>query len=330
MGPPFTHLTVPDDAIYLGTSNGSEVPFIYCRAMQTIQSNLNKTSVPVIINTMGWMTGLGLELITRALQVFKPSHVISFMAPENNEDIIRKCLTSPSFGINEPVFTSEEAENIYVRYMDNPVGEGPRGKHSPADQRNLAYWAYFFGNMPDDSVTGRIDKFNFSTELSALRPVVVPLANLQLACTSREIDLFDLVRSRAETERFELLESWLLMRLVGISKDDKFIAKHSINLLPNSKVSRIADMKSFGIGLVRSIARISESRVHLHLLTPLPLSVLSECNTLILGSLQLPLPMLSADSLSLQSEAPGFSTQIVGTDVNGAGARKTRHNMRRK
>lgn len=328
MGPPFTHLMIPDESFYLGTSNGSEVPFIYCKAIQNLKFNQSDKNIPIVINTMGWMTGLGLEFIINALQVFKPSHVLAFMAPENNEDTIRKCLISNSFGSNVAL-NPEEADKVYVRYMGNPVGDGPRGKHSPSDQRNLAYWSYFFGNFNESSFFV-IDRFDFS-QLSSLRPVVVPLSNVQLVSTSREFDLFDLIRTRDNSDRFKLLESWLLMRVVGFAVDEKFekIGRW-INLIPNGKVSRVAEMKCPGVGLVRSIIRVSETRVHLHLLTPLPISILSKVNTLILGSLQLPLPLLSADTLSLQSESPGFSTQIVGTDVNGSGARKTRHNMRRK
>ena len=273
---------------------------------------------------MGWMTGLGLDLINYALQIFKPSHVFAFMAPEN-EDTIRKCLMTNSFGL-QGALNPEQAESVYVRYMGIPIGDGPRGKHSPADLRNLAYWSYFFG-VP--SSTGTIERFEFK-KLSALKPVVVPLSHLQLACTSREFKLLELKKVRDGCDQVRLLESWLLMRVVGLARDEKFIPEKvgRVNFL--SKVLRIVEMHCVGLGIVRSVVRVSECTINLHILTPLPLSLISATNTLILGSQQLPLPMIAADTLSLQAEAPGFSTQIVGTDVNGSGARKTRHNMRRK
>ena len=299
--------------------------------METLKRNINKNdnhNVPVIINTMGWMTGLGLELIQYALQVFKPSHVLAFMAPEG-EDTIRKCLTTNSFGLSGAL-TPEEAENIYVRYMGNPTNDSPRSKHSPADQRNFAYWAYFFGQIQEEQK--QFISFNFNRQLSEMRPMVVPLSCVQLASTCREIDLFELLGTRSRSEQMNLLESWLLMRLVGVARDEKFrnTSGRWVNLLSNSKVKRVAEMSCIGLGLVRSIVRCSDDRIHLHLLTPLPLSHLSSTNTLILGTLQMPIPIISADTMSMKAEAPGFSTQIVGTEVAGAGVRKTRHNMRRK
>lgn len=334
LGPPFSHLKVPDDGIYLASSNGSEMPLLYCRAIHAMAKNLNDSMRPVVINTMGWMTGLGLEFIQFALQTFKPSHVFAFMAPES-QDLIKKCLTGTStstgLGLGGMVsaLSEVEADSVNIRYMGNPVGEGARGKYSPADQRNLAYWSYFFGKISPTS--GSMEKYNF-TQLSSLKPVVVPLSHVQLACTSREINLFDLIKSREGCDHVRLLESWLLMRVVGLARDDKFekIPGRWVNLVSNGKIGKIVGMPSVGLGLVRSIVRISDSRIHLHILTPLPLNILSTTNTLILGSQQLPLPMISSDSSSLQAESPGFSTQMVGTDVNGSSARKTRHNMRRR
>lgn len=327
LGPPFSHLQVPDDGIYLASSNGSEMPLLYCRAIKSIASKMSADPErPVVINTMGWMTGLGLELIQCALQAFKPSHVLAFMAPES-DDLIRKCLMTNSFG-TRGALSEEEATGVQIRYMGNPVGEGPRSKHSPADQRSLAYWAYFFGTI---NPCGLIDKYNFK-QLSAVRPVVVPLSHVQLACTSREIDLFDLVKTRDGCDQVRLLESWLLMRVVGIARDDQFNGAGSrwVNLLSNGKVGRVGEMPCVGLGLIRAVARVSETRVHLHIITPLPLHTLSTTNTLILGSQHLPLPLLSADQMSMRGEGAGVSTQIVGTDVNGSSARKTRHNMRRR
>ena len=331
LGPPFTHLQVPDDSVYLASSTGSDAPFLYIRAMETLKQNIPKgeEATPIVINTMGWMTGLGLEFIQYALQLFKPSHVFAFMAPEG-EDTIRSCLTTNSFGsIN--ALTCEGADKVYVRYMGNPTNDGPRGKHSPADQRNFAYWAYFFGQISPSST--QISSFNFNRQLSAMKPVVVPLSCVQLASTCREIDLFELLGTRSRSEQMQLLESWLLMRLVGLARDDKFPGNPGgrwVNLVSNGKIKRVAEINCIGLGLVRSIVKCSDDRIHLHVITPLPLSQVSTTNTLILGTLQMPIPLISADTASMKAESPGFCTQIVGTEGAGAGARKTRHNMRRK
>ena len=298
--------------------------------MKTLKSNIptDSSNVPVVINTMGWMTGLGLELINYALQVFKPSHVLAFMSPvENNEDTILKCLMTNSFGL-DGALNREAAEKVFVKYMGNPTADFARAKYNPADQRNLSFWSYFFGSFSNGSSI--INDFKFLKNISGIRPVIVPLSNVQLACTSREIHLVNLLRSGSTSALPKLLESWMLLRVVGLARDEKFSPDPTkrVNLL--SKSSRIAEMKCSGVGLIRSVVSVNSNRIHLHLITPLPLSHLAPVNTLIFGSQQVPLPILSGDSMSVRAEAPGYSTQMVGTDVNGASSRKTRHNMRRK
>jgi hypothetical protein len=320
---------------------------------------IQDTAVPVVINTMGWMTGLGLEFIQFALQLFKPTHVTAFMAPEDTEsdlDPIRKCLITKCSLMNQTKgvspFTDDEASTVNIRYMGSPVIDGPRVKHTPSDLRNLAFWAYFFGSSNNEeggvntnneittnstikTSSWSISKFNFESPcLSVLKPVVVPLSAIQLACTSREINLFDLISEpRPKNDQLKLLESWMLLRLVGLSHDPTFDWRKRqrwVNLL--SKTSRIVDMPCMGVGLIRSIVRVNPSTIHLHIITPLPLSLISgfNANTLVFGSQQVPHQLYAADALSVQKESPGFSTQtILSSDVNGSGARKPRHNMRR-
>ena len=220
LGPPFTHLQIPDDSIYLASSNGSDAPFLYTRAVETLNETLTLTTKPYRscdYQYDGMMTGLGLELIQYALQVFKPSHVLAFMAPEG-EDTIRKCLTTNSFGLSGAL-TPEEAENIYVRYMGNPTNDSPRGKHSPADQRNFAYWAYFFWSNSRRTEAVHFVQFqspSIGNETNGSALVV----RKQLASTCREIDGLNCSGLVQESEQMNLLESWLLMRLVGLPGDE--------------------------------------------------------------------------------------------------------------
>ena len=142
--------------------------------MKTLKSTspTDSSNVPVVINTMGWMTGLGLELINYALQVFKPSHVLAFMSPvENNEDTILKCLMTNSFEL-DGALNREAAEKVFVKYMGNPTADFARAKYNPADQRNLSFWSYFFGSFSNGSSI--INDFKFLKNISGIRPVIVP------------------------------------------------------------------------------------------------------------------------------------------------------------
>lgn len=335
-GPPFTHLLMPDDSVFLGSSSTAEIPILYCKGIAEIARRLesaqqqNAARRPVVINMMGWMTGLGFEFLQYAIKTFRPTHLYSFSDPEFDKegcDVVRKGFTSPSglMSLQLEGMSPEQASAIEIAYLSVPNADQPKSKFQPADWRNLSYWAYFFGSFNQSL---QIEGFKYSC-LSYLRPFMVPLRKLQLACTKGDINLFELLGEG----RLERLKSMLLLRLVGFSLDDQFKPTRSINLLPRHDVPRVAEMKSFGVGMIRAISPVKrDGRVVDHcleIITPVPLNILKQTNTLVFGSQMVPNNLFMNDNLSAQVEAPFFSTQNP-SDAAGSDARATRSNVLRR
>lgn len=347
VGPPFTHLSLCDDSVYLASSSPADIPKLYCKAIQTLKTNLTAEG-PVVINMMGWMTGLGMDFVQFAMQIFSPTHIVAFTEVESDGvDVFRKASSSPcsfDFGTNR-ILSMEDADSLRIFYMSNPTGEGPRNRFSPSDLRNLSYWSYFFGEFNSKSL--QIDRFapNIPSSipalqpyLSSLKPHAVPLRILQLATSDREINLRELI------SKPKALKSLLLMRLVGLAVDSSFSPRNELNVLSSKKMDSIGSMRCFGVGMIRSIVTVESTgriysttsksfnpvtkpAIHLHIITPLPLEILKKVNTLILGSQAIPMQLLTGDQPTLQVEGAFYSTQ---SDVVGSSVRKPRHNMRRK
>ncbi|EAU80730.2 GRC3 [Coprinopsis cinerea okayama7 len=119
-GPPFTHLSVPYAAHFVGSTTPRSSPDFYLEAVEALldkyksevergsgsldsdeeddeamDQDENNTSaprkkidhiVPLIVNTMGWTKGLGGDLTRRIEEVSHPSVVFSFEATGNPED----------------------------------------------------------------------------------------------------------------------------------------------------------------------------------------------------------------------------------------------------
>ncbi len=329
-GPPFTHLSIPDDSVFLACSSPAEMPGLYCEAVSELSKRMQGSGRPVVINTMGWMTGLGFEFLQFAAKCFRPTHIFCFSEPEFSEDdndSIRKALTCPSGirNISVQAFTEAELASVRVSYLPTNLGDLPKAKFHPSDWRNLAYWCYFFGRF---NAQLSIDTFSFSS-LSQLKPVAVPLKKLQLASSDREIDLFELI-GKGKMAR---LKSLLLMRPIGLVVDREFIPTRPLNLLPGGQCKRIASMQAHGVGIVRSVhAMRREGGVYeiiLEIITPLPFEVVKQANTLLLGSLILPTQLLQNDQASVQVEAPFFSIQNYSESV-GSAVRSNRPNVLRR
>lgn len=65
LGPPFSHAGAVSHARYVGSSSVGEIPTAYRRAYQdlfsTYCSSYRSNGIPLLINTMGWTTGINLN-----------------------------------------------------------------------------------------------------------------------------------------------------------------------------------------------------------------------------------------------------------------------------
>lgn len=81
LGPPYTHLTVGSNdsckQILIGTSTPQFVLQKYLNAVQSLSTfSRNYESLPMVINTMGWSNGTGIDLILDVIRITQPTHVI--------------------------------------------------------------------------------------------------------------------------------------------------------------------------------------------------------------------------------------------------------------
>lgn len=69
------------------------------------KSMMNKSKMPLFINTMGWIEGLGLELLLKILDLTRPSHVIRIQNfTENIDDDIRSLKIEGIVPMNVPTY----------------------------------------------------------------------------------------------------------------------------------------------------------------------------------------------------------------------------------
>ena len=90
-GTPFCHQRIPDVSCYFGSMSPTENTghfFACCKNfIKKLEHYLNQSNIdaPVVINTMGWITGLGFELLQFIMQLVQPTHVISLTPPPTSE-----------------------------------------------------------------------------------------------------------------------------------------------------------------------------------------------------------------------------------------------------
>lgn len=150
LGPPFTHQhTQPSECRYLGFTSPTSNPMAYIEACRSLLSaKMHKHDHRMIVNTMGWLTGLGLELLTELIKSVKPTHLVFFQDGPRDGPFDR--FVQQYTRIRE----EEDEDSFDIAYLDPKSILEPASsalsplafRFRPAEQRDLAMQAYFKGS----------------------------------------------------------------------------------------------------------------------------------------------------------------------------------------
>lgn len=295
--PNFVNLSQqPTQSRFYGSMNPSEDPKRYLSCCvdlwdSFITENI-QAGVPVVINMLGWISGLGLALHSHLLHVIKPTHILAFGEdPPTGEDYVSKALFSRSGFPGDTSFDSS-CQQPAIAYIPN-VSSLINLKISPADSRSLSYWSYFFFNRSTL-------QFDFGTALSRKQPFGISVRSIAIHFLARIPE--------------SAFWSTLNCSLVALAIDPQFV--------PGSVVYQSAAtcQQVLGLGFIRGVNPKDKT---IHLVTPIPIEALSMCNTLIVGALQLPPAIFTQGQ---QYEGPYLSF-VGNSDSTGAAPRKVRHNI---
>lgn len=90
LGPPFTHVQTPLKALFVGHVSPVSQPDSYCRAVQSLveyASQVAPPETPLLVNTMGWLSGLGLSLLVDVVRWVGPTDVVQLVAEGADVDL---------------------------------------------------------------------------------------------------------------------------------------------------------------------------------------------------------------------------------------------------
>ncbi|KAH9813606.1 hypothetical protein DFH28DRAFT_973909 [Melampsora americana] len=128
--------------------------------IQIDQSGKCTDRVPILVNTMGWTTGLGFEFLNKIRELLNPSRIYTF---ENQERVNER----------------EDEEKRKMEYLE-PIGDTPLSLRLPAhESRTLNLISYLYSTNSNDDVcsTDRVTKFfdqwDFETRLHQQRPMMI-------------------------------------------------------------------------------------------------------------------------------------------------------------
>ncbi|KAI6040649.1 hypothetical protein EDC04DRAFT_2674743 [Pisolithus marmoratus] len=274
----------------------------------------NSDVIPLVVNTMGWTKGLGADLNARIEELVEPSHVFEI---EGSEEWGWPTRSTELAGDTVPF--CGRAENV-VRVQLEAIQAEATNMHvfSAADHRNINMLSYFHATFPP-----LIAEHQPSTSIPFAVPSPVSLRQVIADSWDATLPLcarypFE-VRCESAFDRIYLvgpgyedvvpseLPSVVNCAVVGLIAYDTSTKEaevapmdQGVSALPYSPGQpppHPSTLNCLGIALIRGVFSSTDPSptpshspsTHLHILTPLPPSILGYARVLIKGELELPI-----------------------------------------
>ncbi|CAG8454517.1 4313_t:CDS:10 [Ambispora leptoticha] len=365
-GPPFTHPKLPYRSYLIGHTNPRDDPDYYLACLQelvavfrrdfvdssgydNIKSNSNKNKIPLIINTHGWVKGLGYDLFLQLHNFAKPTHLCQFQSLTN------PYLNPPTLPSN--VLHPEDRPFPKLYYVDSILFSPNPARFTARDQRTLMLISYFYSVQSFSKQLISQQGFdqgwwNFDIPLVQQVPwcldwtkglskgvftlcAEVPYSQLLYALNGSIVGLIGDFEVEEDEMEYEGNDNYLIQEdnsnnnQTGSSK----IIPPPYFPSPKFPPPPPAHHTCFGLAIIRSI---DPSTHTFHILTPLSISILKRVNGIVKGSLELPV-CVSIDETSKTSvglyRVPWKKVPYLSLDVGGGAghaAQRVRRNLMRR
>ncbi|CAG8738125.1 6845_t:CDS:2, partial [Racocetra persica] len=151
-GPPFTHIQQPYRSYYIGSNTPLDDPDYYLDCLRELvivyrrdiacgpdfgmHAGEELQRIPLILNTHGWIKGMGYDLFLRILDFTKPTHLFQFYSS------IHSYQNLPPFPTSVITPPNEDPPKIALVEAIDPSKVST--KYTAADHRTLALLSYFY------------------------------------------------------------------------------------------------------------------------------------------------------------------------------------------
>nr|XP_023966022.2 polynucleotide 5'-hydroxyl-kinase NOL9 isoform X2 [Chrysemys picta bellii] len=327
LGPPFTHQRMPRKMVYYGETSCDQDTERYIDTVKYV-FNSYKKELPLVINTMGWVKGVGLLLLIDIIRLLAPSHIVQ-ISVEDFKDMPRftpeyinlaaglhtkgklqgKCKSMDVSGMEdwkqyegESDFQTSTTGHKLLCVQPKFPGAGNAGEarvHSSI-LRDMAMLGYLGQLQPLETRSVR--------PLHSLIPYQVPFNAVALRVIHTDVAPTHIL--------YSVNASWVgLCRIL----DEVRCPTDGPVLLTQTPV---CDCLGFGI-----IRGVDMERKLYHILTPVPPENLRLVNSLLLGTITIPDCVFT--NQGTEGEIP-YVTSEYNYDISGAGKLKMKKHLKRR
>ncbi|RHZ79545.1 hypothetical protein Glove_144g24 [Diversispora epigaea] len=299
LGPPFTHIKQPYRTYFLGHNTPRDDPDYYLDCLQELITIYHRDiacgpefgmytsdedlNVPLIINTHGWVTGLGYDIFLNILKLAKPTDIIQFYSPTQ---IYKNLPKLPDYIISSPNI-------IFIESIDSTKIST---KYQSSDHRTLSLLSYLYSNNINNTKQDNTKWWKFDIPLIHQIPWCldwikglskgifllfgdVPLSQLLYALNGSLVGLIGDISDNPDISNISNIPQEKKQEHMRIKPPNYFPC-------PNFSPPSPSESHCIGLAIIRSIDPINHT---FHILTPLSLVQLQRVKSIVKGKLELPI-----------------------------------------
>ncbi|KAH6589427.1 hypothetical protein BASA61_005616 [Batrachochytrium salamandrivorans] len=315
LGPAFTTQLDPYRSFFIGSTTPKNDPDYYiaclCELIKVWRADLS--GLPLVVNTNGWIKGMGFDLLVHFLQQLLPSDVVHLSSSQaaRSSSVIDFQNILPNF------------EQVDIRNIDVSSEQAlTRIKLNASDQRTLTNISYFL-RFTSECTPVRTHRWSLDTPLVSRVPYTVPWTSIRIKFIQEDISFSQSLYALNGT-------------VVGLLVDDgayqtvhpRPTVQNRVNLkiVPTQSPLNPHFTRCVGLGIIRSI---DPQLGQFYVVSPVPSHVLSSVNLIVRSpGLELPMCLIINGYENTRTHLP-YTTYTPAEGV-GAVFRRNRHLQRRR
>lgn len=298
--------------------------------------------VPLVVNMMGWMKGLGADLSRKVIEIVQPSAVFDFEAPPPETAWPQS--RAPDY-VDSSLILQSVIDSSVPRHSLEAISPAVMSqRYSPADHRTLSILSYFHTIFASSTSPSHFRNLYSNTWDTALPLCAQPPYELDAGAALDSILLSGAGSEDVVPPEIHHVLNGAVVGLVscepGVLDLDTATAQDTAQAtrgipyhqgMPQPPPSMST---CYGLGLIRSVNPDTPAR--LHLLTPLPPAVLASVQprVLVKGEMELPvwgmLDFRSEDTVAGVEKAKVPFLRWGKTEGTGGERRRVRRNLMRR
>jgi len=293
LGPNFTHLQESLHCYFVGDVDITVDPNRYIQSCTRLINDCRMQpklmNTPMIINTMGFTTGIGLDVMLDVIRLSQPTHIIQLKSASSRRNF--PAMLEHSYVMQHPpsIWMTDVTTNTLPEYSFEAISSAAENKE---EQRSVEQWGFRASELRNIGLVSYFSRLSTGAEWTLTDAVPYKMSWKNLAvCVSTE--------SVEPALTMAALNGSLVALCVLDAETGASVARYQAAGYPTILSRAMPVMPCLGYAVVRAVDYTNHL---IYVICPEAIDRISRVNCLVLGSIHLPNTMLLDTPCALRKQ----------------------------